>query len=119
MVTGSGYGFDPNRKIVSVTRACEIASVSRRTLYHWMESGKVEWLQTAGGNRRVFADTLFREREEPPVLREHPPAVALDKFPKGPLVPPGVRPAIERRAEGERFRMGKMGHDEFLKELCK
>lgn len=49
------------RGVVSVKEACKIVGVSRRTMYHWMASGKVEYVFTAGGSRRVFTDTLYRQ----------------------------------------------------------
>ncbi len=51
---------DPTRKAVSITKACELAGVTRRTIYNWMGNGKVEYVRTAGGSVRIFADTLFR-----------------------------------------------------------
>jgi excisionase family DNA binding protein len=35
--------------------------VSRRTIYNWISAGKVEYVRTAGGSIRIFADTLWRE----------------------------------------------------------
>lgn len=54
-------GEYPTRQSVSVMRAGELAGVSRRTIYNWMNSGKVEWFRTAGGSRRIYTDTLWRE----------------------------------------------------------
>lgn len=50
-----------DRKTVSIPRACELVGVSRRTIYNWMAGGKVEYVRTAGGSVRIFADTLWRE----------------------------------------------------------
>lgn len=50
-----------DRKTVSIPRACEIVGVSRRTIYNWLASGKVQYVRTAGGSVRIFADTLWRE----------------------------------------------------------
>jgi excisionase family DNA binding protein len=41
-------------------KACELVGVSRRTIYNWIASGKVEYVRTAGGSVRIFADTLWR-----------------------------------------------------------
>jgi excisionase family DNA binding protein len=49
-----------NRRTVSIVKASEIVGVSRRTIYNWMESGKIEYVRTAGGNVRIFSDTLWR-----------------------------------------------------------
>lgn len=51
------------RQTVSIPRACELVSVSRRTIYNWMASGKVQYVRTAGGSVRIFADTLWRGPE--------------------------------------------------------
>ena len=51
------------RQTVSIPRACEMVSVSRRTIYNWMAGGKVQYVRTAGGSVRIFADTLWRGPE--------------------------------------------------------
>ena len=50
-----------DRKTVSIPRACELVGVSRRTIYNWIAGGKVQYVRTAGGSVRIFADTLWRE----------------------------------------------------------
>ena len=50
-----------DRKTISIMKACELVGVSRRTIYNWIASGKVEYVRTAGGSVRIFADTLWRE----------------------------------------------------------
>lgn len=42
-------------------KACELVGVSRRTIYNWIASGKVEYIRTAGGSVRIFVDTLWRQ----------------------------------------------------------
>jgi excisionase family DNA binding protein len=49
------------RKTVSIPRACELVGVSRRTIYNWIASSKVQYVRTAGGSVRIFVDTLWRE----------------------------------------------------------
>ena len=49
------------RKTISIMKACELVGVSRRTIYNWIASGKVEYVRTAGGSVRIFADTLWRD----------------------------------------------------------
>jgi excisionase family DNA binding protein len=58
------------RKTISIMKACELVGVSRRTIYNWLASGKIEYVRTAGGSVRIFADTLWREpnREERPAV---------------------------------------------------
>lgn len=51
---------DLNRERVNIAQACAIAGVSRRTIYYWLQSNKVEWVRTAGGPIRIYADTLLR-----------------------------------------------------------
>jgi excisionase family DNA binding protein len=48
------------RPRVNLAQACAIAGVSRRTIYYWLQLGKVEAVRTAGGALRIYADTLLR-----------------------------------------------------------
>ena len=48
------------RQTISIMKACEVVGVSRRTIYNWMAGGKVEYVRTAGGSVRIFADSLWR-----------------------------------------------------------
>jgi excisionase family DNA binding protein len=49
------------RKTISIMKACDLVGVSRRTIYNWLSSGKIEYIRTAGGSVRIFADTLWRD----------------------------------------------------------
>jgi excisionase family DNA binding protein len=49
------------RRTISIMKACEMVGVSRRTIYNWLASGKIEYVRTAGGSVRVFVDTLWRD----------------------------------------------------------
>src|SRR5688500_3809535 len=49
------------RKTISIMKACELVGVSRRTIYNWIDSGKVEYVRTAGGSVRIFVEKLWRE----------------------------------------------------------
>lgn len=51
-------GYD--RKLVNSVQAARIAGIARSTLYLWIRLGKVEVTRTAGGQLRIFADTLFQ-----------------------------------------------------------
>ena len=53
-----------DRQAISIMKACEIVGVSRRTIYNWISSGKVEYVRTAGGSIRIFVDSLWREPSE-------------------------------------------------------
>lgn len=50
-----------DRPNVSIAKACELAQVSRRTIYNWINAKKVEFKRTAGGSIRIYTDTLFRD----------------------------------------------------------
>ena len=52
--------MDTERQTISIMKACEVVGVSRRTIYNWMAGGKVEYVRTAGGSVRIFADSLWR-----------------------------------------------------------
>ena len=54
-----------DRQTLSIMKACEVVGVSRRTIYNWISAGKVEYVRTAGGSIRIFADTLWRDASTP------------------------------------------------------
>jgi excisionase family DNA binding protein len=54
-----------DRQTLSIMKACETVGVSRRTIYNWIAAGKVEYVRTAGGSIRIFADTLWRDVKGP------------------------------------------------------
>ena len=58
-----------DRTTVSISQACELLDVSRRTIYNWIASGKVEYVRTAGGSVRIFVDTLWRTPDDTAVSR--------------------------------------------------
>lgn len=60
------------RKTVSIPRACELVGVSRRTIYNWIAANKIQYIRTAGGSVRIFADTLWREPEQAVVAESQP-----------------------------------------------
>lgn len=53
--------MDIERQTLSIMKACEVVGVSRRTIYNWMAGGKVEYVRTAGGSVRIYADSLWRQ----------------------------------------------------------
>jgi len=55
-----------DRQTLSIMKACEAVGVSRRTIYNWISAGKVEYVRTAGGSIRIFADTLWRDASASP-----------------------------------------------------
>ena len=50
-------------------KACELVGVSRRTIYNWLASGKIEYVRTAGGSVRIFVDTLWRDANDSTTAR--------------------------------------------------
>ena len=58
------------RKVISINEACELVGVSRRAIYYWLSSGKIEYVRTAGGSVRIVVDTLWRDPHS-----SHRPAV--------------------------------------------
>ena len=44
---------------LSIMEACQIAGVSRRTIYNWIADGKVTYRRNAGGSIRIFRASLF------------------------------------------------------------
>jgi excisionase family DNA binding protein len=59
------------RQTLSIMKACEAVGVSRRTIYNWISAGKVEYIRTAGGSIRIFADTLWRDASQSRSLSAH------------------------------------------------
>ena len=56
--------MDTERQTLSIMKACEVVGVSRRTIYNWMAGGKVQYVRTAGGSVRIYADSLWRPPQE-------------------------------------------------------
>ena len=52
------------RAIATVNQAAQRVGVSRRTIYNWMEAGKIATVKTAGGLTRVYVDTLYQAEPE-------------------------------------------------------
>ena len=53
------------RPLISIQDACKTCNVSRRTIYNWIKAGRLEYLRTAGGSIRIYADTLWRPGSVP------------------------------------------------------
>jgi excisionase family DNA binding protein len=65
------------RQAVSIIRAAQLVGVSRRTIYNWLASGKLEYVRTAGGSVRIFVDSLWRE---PADAGQHPTSAVVSTF---------------------------------------
>jgi excisionase family DNA binding protein len=61
---------DPQRERVSIQDAAKLAGVSRRTIYNWLRSGKIEACRVASGKLRIFTDSLWRQYDVSPVNKE-------------------------------------------------
>jgi excisionase family DNA binding protein len=62
-------------------KACELVGVSRRTIYNWLSSGKIEYVRTAGGSVRIFVDTLWRDPQRAEQLTTQPAWQAEERKP--------------------------------------
>lgn len=51
-------------RLVNVVQAMTIACVCRRTIYNWVRENRVEWVRTAGGQLRIYADSLLRRPKD-------------------------------------------------------
>ena len=54
------------RQTLTIMKACEVVGVSRRTIYNWIAANKIEYVRTAGGSIRIYADSLWREGSSVP-----------------------------------------------------
>lgn len=45
---------------VSITQAMALMGVTRRTVYNWLNKGKVAYVRTPGGRVRIVTETLWR-----------------------------------------------------------
>lgn len=52
-----------DRHVVKIGEACQIVGVSRRTIYNWLHTGKVEYKRTPSGAIRIYEDTLWRGKD--------------------------------------------------------
>jgi hypothetical protein len=64
-------GRDPRgRKLLTVPEAAAICAVAPGTVYRWMDEFRVQWVLTAGGQRRVYLDSLIRHAAVRRLVRE-------------------------------------------------
>lgn len=50
------------RATVSIWQACAMCDVSRRTIYNWINAGKLRYRRSAGGSIRIFTDSLWIDK---------------------------------------------------------
>jgi excisionase family DNA binding protein len=67
-----------DRQTLSIMKACEAVGVSRRTIYNWISAGKVEYVRTAGGSIRIFADSLWRDGGQPRTVAASAPTTVTE-----------------------------------------
>jgi len=53
------------RVTLTIYQAMARVGVSRRTIYHWLKANKIQYVRTAGGSVRIYADSLFRPMVDP------------------------------------------------------
>ena len=46
------------RELLTINAVCARMSVCRRTVYNWLQSGKLAFVRAPGGTIRVYADSL-------------------------------------------------------------
>lgn len=46
------------RKHLSIIQTARLMGVSRRTVYNWLKTRKVDWFRAPSGRIRVFVDSL-------------------------------------------------------------
>ena len=78
-----------DRKTISIRTACDFVDVSRRTIYNWIASGKVERVRTVTGSTRIFVDTLWRTPDDTAVshLDSRGAGAAASQHPRRSLLP--------------------------------
>lgn len=54
-------------RTVSIKEACGIVGVSKRTIYNWLNAGKLEFKRTAGGSIRIVESSLWQDGTDAPV----------------------------------------------------
>jgi excisionase family DNA binding protein len=52
-------------RTVTIMQAAKFLQVSRRTIYHWLKAGKLQYVRTAGGTIRILTASLFRDGNVP------------------------------------------------------
>jgi excisionase family DNA binding protein len=46
-------------RVVTVNEACAIVGVTRRTMYTWINSGKLKYVRTPSGRIRIYRESLL------------------------------------------------------------
>lgn len=57
--TQTPKAFEPRLgRSVSLARAADLLSVSRRTIYNWIRDGRLQTIRTIGGSQRVLVESV-------------------------------------------------------------
>jgi len=64
--------FKDRRKdsLITINMAMKLVSVTRRTIYNWIYSGKVKVVRVSSGAYRIYKSSLFMENEASQKFRE-------------------------------------------------
>jgi len=64
MAKGAPWGKPPERingrEVLTAAEAAREAGCSVRTIWNWIEAGKVDVVRTPGGRRFIFKDSLWK-----------------------------------------------------------
>ena len=69
-------GTYQGERVVNIMQACALAGVSRRTIYNWLNAGRLRYARTAGGAIRIVESSLWQRASDngAGVTREAPTA---------------------------------------------
>jgi len=56
--------LNPNERWINIMRAASECGVSRRTIYNWLNAGRLKTKRTAGGCLRIDASSLWRDADD-------------------------------------------------------
>lgn len=51
----------PNAELWTIAQTCTRLSVCRRTVYHWLQRGKVDYVRTPSGPVRIISSSVFQQ----------------------------------------------------------
>lgn len=60
-------GYVIKRGFVTISQACVVIGVSRRSIYAWLQTGKLAYFRTPGGSVRIFTESLIIPADETPL----------------------------------------------------
>ena len=55
------------KKLLTIFQAADLMQVSRRTIYNWISSGRIDYCRTASETIRVIEDSLFSKVDKEPL----------------------------------------------------